>query len=151
MSEEFENKSEEVQAGNNSQENSREGYRPVSGNTGYRTGRSPRPRIHAQRAYVPRRTGDDQEGGFRPEGFGAGLQQEEGQRSYRPRTNYNAQGGYQSRNNNYRQRPQSGYRPRYNNDEEGGYQPRSNYQSRPQNNYRPRYNNDEETQTRPRY
>ncbi|MBQ6658492.1 MAG: pseudouridine synthase, partial [Prevotella sp.] len=61
MSEEFESKSEEVQAGNNSQENSREGYRPVSGNTGYRTGRSPRPRIHAQRAYVPRRTGDDQE------------------------------------------------------------------------------------------
>ncbi len=150
MSEDFENKSEELQAGNNAQESSREGYHPASGNT-YRTGRSPRPRIHAQRAYVPRRT-EDSEGGFRPEGFGAGLQQEENQqRSYRPRTSYGNQGGYQPRNNNYRQRPQGSYRPRYNNDEESGYQPRSNYPSRPQGGYRPRYNNDEEAPARQRF
>ena len=65
----------------------------------------------------PRR--DDE--GFRPEGFGAGLQQT--QQSYRPR--YNDEGGYQPRQ----------YRPRYNseNGEQGGYQPR-------QQGYRPRYN-----------
>ena len=153
MSEELENKSE-LQAGN-SEENSREGYRPATGNTGYRTGRSPRPRIHAQRAYVPRRTEDDRDGGFRPEGFGAGLQQEEGQqRSYRQRVSYGSQNNYQPRQN-YRPRQQNtqgGYRPRYNNnEEEGGYQPRSNYQPRQQSNYRPRFNNEEDSRFRPRY
>ena len=82
-----------------------------------------RPRINTQQRVSygshPRR--DDE--GFRPEGFGAGLQQT--QQSYRPR--YNDEGGYQPRQ----------YRPRYNeNGERGGYQPR-------QQGYRPRYNNDE--------
>ena len=133
---------------------SREGYqkefRPV--------GRSPRPRIHtAQRpvnAYERpsyNKHSQDDEGGFRPEGFGAGLQSQAPQRSYRPRTNngYN-NGGYQSRQQGeygqqrggYQGRPQGGYRPRYNQDgDEQGYQPRQQggygqqrggYQGRPQ-------------------
>ena len=42
----------------------------------YRPGRSPRPRIHTgQRpAYERPSFNHDDEGGFRPEGFGAGLQ-----------------------------------------------------------------------------
>ena len=111
-----------------------------------------RPRINTQQrvSYGSRPRRDDE--GFRPEGFGAGLQQT--QQSYRPRYN-NDEEGYQPRQ--YRPRyndggerggyqpRQQGYRPRYNNDE-GGYQPRQ---------YRPRYNNDEggyqPRQYRPRY
>jgi 23S rRNA pseudouridine2605 synthase len=74
----------------------------------------------------------DDEGGFRPEGFGAGLQQQGGQqRPYRPRYNNGPQqgygqprqGGYGQQRGGYGQRPQQGYRPRYNNnnDMEGGY------------------------------
>ena len=128
----------------------------------YRPGRSPRPRIHQQtRPYTPggfnRRQNDD-EGGFRPEGFGAGLQSqsrpqgEYGQPrgGYRPRNNYNQEGGYQPRQQGYRPRPQygqpqeggyqprqQGYRPRpqYGQPQEGGYQPRQQqgYRPRPQN------------------
>ena len=103
-----------------------------------------RPRINTSQrvSYGSRPRRDDE--GFRPEGFGAGLQQT--QQSYRPR--YNNDGdGYQSRQQ---------YRPRYNNDgERGGYQPRhqgyrprynndgEGYQPR-QHGYRPRYNNDGE-------
>ena len=110
----------------------REGYQQAgqSGSgQGYRApGRSPRPRIHVQRPYSSERVGYNKntadEGGFRPEGFGAGLQQQDmGQRSYRPRYNSDRQGGYQPRQS-YQQRPQTGYRPRYNNDGEDGYQPR---------------------------
>ena len=138
---------------------SREGYqkeyRPV--------GRSPRPRIHTGQRPVNRiHTGQrpvnsnferpsfnkhsqDDEGGFRPEGFGAGLQSQAPQRSYRPRTNnYNNNGGgYQSRQQGgYQQRPQQGgYRPRYNQEgddqqgyqsRQGGYQQRGGYGQRPQ-------------------
>ena len=133
---------------------SREGYqkefRPV--------GRSPRPRIHAAQRPVNayerpsyNKHSQDDEGGFRPEGFGAGLQSQAPQRSYRPRSNngYN-NGGYQSRQQGeygqqrggYQGRPQGGYRPRYNQDgDEQGYQPRQQggygqqrggYQGRPQ-------------------
>ena len=133
---------------------SREGYqkeyRPV--------GRSPRPRIHTGQRPVNsnferpsfNKHSQDDEGGFRPEGFGAGLQSQAPQRSYRPRTNnYNNNGGgYQSRQQGgYQQRPQQGgYRPRYNQEgddqqgyqsRQGGYQqrggygqPRSGYQQR---------------------
>ena len=122
-------------------------YRPV--------GRSPRPRIHT----APRNTGyekpsyskqdQDDEGGFRPEGFGAGLQSQAPQRgSYRPRTNTYNNGGYGQRpsqgeygqsRGGYQQRPQQGYRPRYNQEsEEGGYQPRQQYGQRPQGGYQPR-------------
>ena len=98
-------------------------------------GRSPRPRIHTGQ---PRPYGQDRpqynnrsndEGGFRPEGFGAGLQSAQPQRPYRPRNNNYGNGGYQSRpQGGYQSRSQGGYRPRYNAEgEEGGYQPRSQY------------------------
>ena len=104
------------QSSNNSDGSSRE-YRSA--------GRTPRPRIHAQRAYTPERNSynrNESEGGFLPEGFGAGLQNNS-QRS---------QGGYRSRFNNngggYQQRQQGGYRPRFNaEDDNTGYQQRGGY------------------------
>ena len=135
---------------------SREGY--PQANNGFQRdyrGRSPRPRIHTgQRpAYNSERPsynrqGND-EGGFRPEGFGAGLQSSQPrQGGYRART-YNNNGGYQPRQQGgygYNSRPnqggygqprQGGYRPRYGQDgDEQGYQPRQGYQSR-QGGYRP--------------
>ena len=106
----------------------------------YRPGRSPRPRIHAA-AVRPGsydrssyRNNND-EGEFRPEGFGAGLQSSAPQRpqgGYRPRSNY-GEGGYQQRSNSeygqsrsgYGQRPQGGYgRPQqggYGRPQQGGY------------------------------
>ena len=147
MSEELENKTEGMSAEQNQQEGSREGYRPTTGYSNYRTpGRSPRPRIHTARPYGANRGNKEEDGGFRPEGFGAGLQQDSSaQRSYRPRNNYGNQGGYQSRQGGYNQHAQQGgYRPRpnYNSNEgEGGYQPRQGgYGQRPQQGYRPRPN-----------
>ncbi|MBR5324906.1 MAG: rRNA pseudouridine synthase [Prevotella sp.] len=127
-----------------------------------RPGRSPRPRIHTgQRPNFERpnyHNHDNDEGGFRPEGFGAGLQGGAPQRGgFRPRNNYGGgyqqrqqggygqqrQGGYQPRNN-YGQRPQGegGYQPRNNYGQrpqgEGGYQPRNNYGQRPQGGYQQR-------------
>ena len=152
---------------------SREGH-TAAGNGFQRDyrGRSPRPRIHTgQRpAYTPGErpsfNRNNDEGGFRPEGFGAGLQssqsrqpqgeygQQYGQarQGYRPRNNYN-QGGYQSRpqqgygynsrpgqGGGYQPRPQQGYRPRYNQEgDEQGYQPRQQgygYNNRQQGGYR---------------
>ena len=143
--------------------NSREGYqkefRPV--------GRSPRPRIHNnarpaaggyERPAFSRRSADD-EGGFRPEGFGASLQNNAPQRPYRPRTSYN-NNGYQPRPRYNQDDHQGGYqpRPRYNQDNhQGGYQPRPRYnQDDRQGGYqpRPRYNQDDRQggyQPRPRY
>ena len=107
------------------------------GYQGYRPGRSPRPRIHQPKPYSSqgsynRNQGQD-EGGFRPEGFGAGLQsgapqsREYGQQrgGYRPRNNYNNEGGYRPR----QQYGQGGYgQPRqggYGQPRQGGYgQPR---------------------------
>ena len=115
-----------------------------------RPGRSPRPRIHTgQRPNFERpsfHSHDNDEGGFRPEGFGAGLQGGVPQRGgFRPRNNYG--GGYQQRQQGgYQQRPQGGYQPRNNYGQrpqgEGGYQPRSNYGQRPQGEggYQPRNN-----------
>jgi len=138
------------------QEESREGYNAggsysrTYGNAGART---QRPRIHTQRAYSTdrRSSGGEDEGAFRPEGFGANLQSGAApqQRQYRPRyNNYNNEGGgYQQRSsynsNNrsgYQQRQEGGYRPRYNNAQEGegGYQQRANYQPRQEGGYRPR-------------
>jgi 23S rRNA pseudouridine2605 synthase len=138
-SEDLEKKAEGFSAEENN-ENGREGYRSY-GNKNYRpAGRSPRPRINSGRPYRPRINND--EGGFRPEGFGAALHSEERpQRPYQPRQ-YNNAGGYRPRQND-------GYQPRqYNNDggyrprQRDGYQPRQNnagrgYQQRPygQNNY----------------
>ena len=101
------------------------------------TGRSQRPRIHTQRAYSSDKSSND-EGGFRPEGFGAGLQSsnsgyQQRQGGYQPRQ----QGGYQQRQGGYQQRQQGGYQQR----QQGGYQQRQQggYQQR-QGGYRPRYN-----------
>lgn len=132
---------------------SREGYtNQTSGYQGYKPGRSPRPRIHQQvRPYNQggyNRNQNQEEGGFRPEGFGAGLQSNapRQQGGYRPRANYQ-QGGYQSRGGYGQPRQggyqQGGYRPRYNQQaegEEGGYQPRQQggYQPRQQGGYQPR-------------
>lgn len=149
MSEELENKNESLSAGQN--EGSREGYRQTE-DFNNRSGDKPmRPRIRVQRAYVPNRSYNKDEGGFRPEGFGAGLQQQsQPQRPYRPRYNAGQHGGY-NRTGGYQQRPQAGYRPRYNKEEEGGYQPRqSQYGQRPQTGYRPRYNKEGEGGYQPR-
>ena len=139
---------------------SREGY-TQTGNSFQRDyrGRSPRPRIHTgQRpAYTPGErpsyNRNNDEGGFRPEGFGAGLQSSQPrQSSYRPRNNYNNsgnygygnRGGYQPRQQpqgEYGQQPRGGYRPRYSQDgDEQGYQPRQQggYQLRQQGGYQPR-------------
>ena len=149
----FENEKKDELQNKEQQNASREGYqkdyRPV--------GRSPRPRIHSSRpggnydrnGY--NRQGQDDEQGFRPEGFAAGLQGQGGQRPYRARTFNNNNSGYQQRGGYQpRQQQQGGYRPRYNqqNDEQGGYQPRQQqggYQPRQQGGYQPRqqrpYNN----------
>ena len=110
------------------------------GYQGYRPGRSPRPRIHQPRPYNAQggfnRNQNQDEGGFRPEGFGAGLQSAAPQRGgYRPRNNYNSEGGYQPRpRQQYGQ--QGGYqpRPRYNQPQEGegGYAPQRGGYGRPQ-------------------
>ena len=108
-------------------------------------GRSPRPRIHTgQRPNFERpsfHNHDNDEGGFRPEGFGAGLQSSSAQRGgYRPRNNYG--GGYQQRpqgeygqqrQGGYGQRPQGGYSQR----PQGGYgqRPQGGYGQRPQGGY----------------
>ena len=142
---EFENeKKNEEQAAEQQHTESHEGGYQAN----YRPGRSPRPRIHQQtRPYTPggfnRRSNED-EGGFRPEGFGGGLQSqsrpqgEYGQPrgGYRPRNNYNQEGGYQPRQQGgFRPRPQYG-QPQA---EEFGQQPRSGYQPRQQQGgYRPR-------------
>ena len=170
MSEELDNKNQEPrQEQNQGNEQSREGYGHTSEyQNDYREGnvRSQRPRIHTQRAYTTNRDSNREEGGFRPEGFGAGLQSGSGEQkrpSYNNNNNYyQSRGGYQQRQGGYRPRynnqeggyqpRQGGYRPRYNN-QEGGYQPRQGdyqpnynqeggYQPR-QGGYRPRYNNQE--------
>ena len=105
------------------------------GYQGYRQGRTPRPRIHQPRPYTPQggynRNQNHDEDGFRPEGFGAGLASAAPQRGgYRPRNNYNNEGGYQSRpRQQYGQ--QGGYQPR----QQGGYQSRGGYQPRQQGGY----------------
>ena len=116
----------------NQEETQKEGFQKE-----FRAGRSPRPRIHTgQRpAYEqrPNYRNTREEGGFRPEGFGAGLQSSTPQRSFRPRNNYNA-GGYQQRpqQGDYGQRPQ---RPQgsYGRPQQGGYgqRPQGGY-GRPQ-------------------
>ena len=77
MAEEFDNKTENTSAQSNG--GGREGYRSNDyQGGGYRSngGRTMRPRIGgAQRAYSTNRSYDNNnDGGFRPEGFGAGLQ-----------------------------------------------------------------------------
>ena len=141
MAEELENKQEPVYG---QDERGREANSSESqGNSeqkDYRSSRPQRPRIHSQRAYSSDRSNQGGEGGFRPEGFGAGLQGAQGgqyQGGYRPRNNY--QGGYQQRQQGgYQQRQQGGYQPRQQQD---GYQPRQQqggYQQRQQGGYQQR-------------
>jgi len=145
---------------------SREGY-TTAGNGFQRDyrGRSPRPRIHTAQRPTYNQGGERQgfnrqpadEGGFRPEGFGAGLQSNAArQQNYRPRPrapygrqqdNEGYQGGYgqhrttgygynnRGQQGGYQPRQQQGYRPRYAQDDEGGYQPRQ--QGAYQKPYRP--------------
>ena len=117
------------------------GYQP---NFRPQAGRSPRPRIQQPRQYANTGAGYKQndsgdEGGFRPEGFGAALQGSAPQQrpAYRPRTNYNnpedggqnTRSGYQSRGYNQ----QGGYgRP-----QQGGYgRPMQGGYGRPQQGFR---------------
>ena len=143
MAEELENKQEPVYG---QDERGREANSSESqGNSeqkDYRSSRPQRPRIHSQRAYSSDRSNQGGEGGFRPEGFGAGLQGAQGgqyQGGYRPRNNY--QGGYQQRQQGGyqpRQRQQGGYQQRQ---QQGGYQPRQQqggYQPRQQGGYQQR-------------
>ena len=110
MDSEFDNKPQSESTAN---EGAREGYTPAGGyQKNYRSnGRPQRPRINSQRAYSSDRSN---EGGFRPEGFGMALQQNNGE---------HRQGGYQQRGG-YQPRQQGGYgRPQgggYNNNR-GGY------------------------------
>ena len=110
------------------------------------TGRSQRPRIHTQRAYSSDKSNND-EGGFRPEGFGAGLQSsnsgyQQRQGGYQPRQQggyQQRQGGYQQRQGGYQQRQQGGYQQR----QQGGYRPRYNQQQgddQQQNGYKSQQN-----------
>jgi len=140
------------------EQSSREGQNTNAG-TGFQRdyrGRSPRPRIHnTQRpAYNSDRSAynrrNDDEGGFRPEGFGAGLQSSQPrQQGFRARTfnnngyqprqqgGYGQQGGYQQRT--YGNKPYKPYQKNYSQDGEqsqGGYQPRQQgYQHRQQQGY----------------
>ena len=139
---EFENeKKTEEQSAEQQSQNHESGYQ------GYRPGRSPRPRIQKPRPQFNQggynRNQEQEEGGFLPEGFGAGLMSSTPQRpsGYRPRNNYNNEGGYQPRQGGYnqrggyQQRPQYGQRPQQG---EGGYQPRQGgYNQRPQYGQRP--------------
>ena len=127
---------EKTQAAQGPQKDAREGYSHVSGHQNQRdfnpgTGRTQRPRIHAtgQRPqYGASRVSMSKpaDSGFRPEGFGAALdadqpRQQGGyqprQGGYQPRPRYNAEGGYQPRQ-------QGEYQPRQRYNAEGGYQPR---------------------------
>jgi pseudouridine synthase len=145
-------KKTEEQSAEQQNTSSREGSASqTSGYQGYKPGRSPRPRIHQPVRYNQggyNRNQNQEEGGFRPEGFGAGLQSSSPQRGYRPRFNpNNGEGGYRPRNN-YQPRQQGGYQPRGGYQQRGGYgQPRYNqqaegeqggYQPRQQGGYQPR-------------
>ena len=91
MAEEFDNKTENTSAQSNG--GGREGYRSNDyQGGGYRSngGRTMRPRIGgAQRAYSTNRSYDNNnDGGFRPEGFGAGLQHDNNGGGYQQRGGY---------------------------------------------------------------
>ena len=120
-----------------------ESYGRAAGNyqKEYRSVTGRRPRIHTQHSASASSQSED--GGFRPEGFGAGLgsQQQGGyqprQQGYRPRYNQDGeqqqggyqprqQGGYQQRGG-YGQRQQGGYQQRSGYGQQGGYQQRGGY------------------------
>ena len=107
-------------------ENTREGYNPAGGyQKSYRpVGRTQRPRINTHRSsFSSDRSSSNSEGGFRPEGFGAGLQSSNTERpqhsGYQSRGGYNSnRGGYNSNNGGGYGRPQQGG---YGRPQQGGY------------------------------
>ena len=139
MDSEFENK---PQSQSSESENTREGFNAGGYQKSYRSvGRTQRPRINSHRpSFNSDRSSSSSEGGFRPEGFGAGLQSSStSSSSERPQRSYGSSRG------SYGSRPQQGgynSRPRFNNNAEGadqhpstgGYQPRQQggYNCRPQ-------------------
>ena len=146
MDSEFENK---PQSQSSESENTREGFNAGGYQKSYRSvGRTQRPRINSHRpSFNSDRSSNSSEGGFRPEGFGAGLQSSStSSSSERPQRSYgSSRGSYGSSRGSYGSRPQQGgynSRPRFNNNAEGddqhpstgGYQPRQQggYNGRPQ-------------------
>ena len=132
-------------------ENTREGYNPAGGyQKSYRpVGRTQRPRINTHRSsFSSDRSSNNNEGGFRPEGFGAGLQSSNTERpqhsGYQSRGGYNSnrggghrpqQGGYNN-GGSYGRPQQGGYnsnRGGYNSNNGGGYgRPQQGGYGRPQ-------------------
>ena len=132
-------------------ENTREGYNPTGGyQKSYRpVGRTQRPRISTHRSsFSSDRSSSNSEGGFRPEGFGAGLQSSNTERpqhsGYQSRGGYNSnrggghrpqQGGYNN-GGSYGRPQQGGYnsnRGGYNSNNGGGYgRPQQGGYGRPQ-------------------
>ena len=132
-------------------ENTREGYNPTGGyQKSYRpVGRPQRPRINTHRSsFSSDRSSSNSEGGFRPEGFGAGLQSSNTERpqhsGYQSRGGYNSnrggghrpqQGGYNN-GGSYGRPQQGGYnsnRGGYNSNNGGGYgRPQQGGYGRPQ-------------------
>ena len=146
MDSEFENK---PQSQSSESENTREGFNAGGYQKSYRSvGRTQRPRINSHRPSVNSdRSSSSSEGGFRPEGFGAGLQSSStSSSSERPQRSYGSSRG------SYGSRPQQGgYNSRggYNSNRGGGYgrPQQGGYGSRPQQggyNSRPRFNNNAE-------
>ena len=142
MDSEIENKPQSQSSGN---ENTREGFSAGGYQKSYRSvGRSQRPRINSHRPSYgsDRSSNNSSEGGFRPEGFGAGLQGNSGSSDRPQRSSYgsSSRGGYGRPQGGYNSRPQQGgynSRPRFNNNAEGDDQHQSNggYQPRQQGGY----------------
>ena len=125
-------------------ENTREGYNPTGGyQKSYRpVGRTQRPRINTHRSsFSSDRSSSNSEGGFRPEGFGAGLQSSNTERPQH--SGYQSRGGYNSNRGGGHRPQQGGYnnggsygRPQqggYNSNNGGGYgRPQQGGYGRPQ-------------------
>ena len=143
MDSEIENK---PQSQSSDSGNTREGFNAGGYQKSYRSvGRPQRPRISSHRpSYSSDRSSNSSEGGFRPEGFGAGLQSSSN--SERPQRS-----SYGSSRGGYGRPQQGGYNSNrggssYGNNRGGGYgrPQQGGYNSRPQQggyNSRPRYNN----------
>ena len=105
-------------------ENTREGYNPTGGyQKSYRpVGRTQRPRINTHRSsFSSDRSSSNSEGGFRPEGFGAGLQSSNTERPQH--SGYQSRGGYNSNRGGGHRPQQGGYNNGggYGRPQQGGY------------------------------
>ena len=105
-------------------ENTREGYNPTGGyQKSYRpVGRTQRPRINTHRSsFNSDRSSSNNEGGFRPEGFGAGLQSSNTERPQH--SGYQSHGGYNSNRGGGHRPQQGGYNNggSYGRPQQGGY------------------------------